>query len=321
MGLDLLPKIPSLGHFVWLGRGFPWIYSVAVRSARLQGGFDKVLIHHDGLVLEDGPHARDFRHLLEMDGIVSVPLDVQGLCERAGVPVQPMVELLARLRAPAARANVLRVLVLAPHGGVYLDTDTVTLHPFDEILRHGGIFCGEERVAFPASVMHSFNPVVRGRAFLLSAVREIFNGWDGGFDAYALVERFFPLAANNAVMGGPAGHPFWIALLEAMVGMSRERQLVRYALGTHLLQDAVRTYKGADLRVLPPETFFPIGPGLAGHWFRRRDQVVLPTSIQSTIVVHWYASAAGANLERIDASYVTENAHRQWLSHLVIPYC
>jgi len=313
--------IPAIGHFVWLGQDFPWLYSVAVRSAMKRGGFERIVLHHDGQVLDGNSRSEAFARLLEVEGVTASRIAVPSLCHRAGVAAAPIEDLLLRLRSPAARANVLRILILAAHGGVYLDTDTITQRPFREFIDEGGIFVGEERVVFPGLVARTRNPLVKGRSYLLAAFREVFNLFDAGAVAYTWIEKLYPVAVNNAVMGGPPQHRFWEELLSAMVAMPPQQQLKRFALGTHLLQEKVASYLGRDLRVLPPEVFFPIGPGLSKHWFRRRKDIRLPRSLASTVSVHWYASAAGADLDAIDSSYVKIHAENQWLSHLALPYC
>jgi hypothetical protein len=104
-----------------------------------------------------------------------------------------------------------------------------------------------------------------------------------------------------------------------MVALPEPRQTVRFALGTHLLQATVAEAPEADLRVMPPGTFYPLGPEISEHWFRMRSslprmsEVILP----ETLVVHWYASVRTKHLlPVIDEAYVRRHEHEQLFSRL-----
>jgi hypothetical protein len=126
---------------------------------------------------------------------------------------------------------------------------------------------------------------------------------------------------NNAVLGGEARHPFLLELLARMAALPRERRKVRYALGTHLLQVAVREFGGRGLRVLPPEAFFPLAPEISEHYFRVRARVELDAAIGSeTFVAHWYASVRTApHVARLEPAFIRAHAGRQLYSALAAP--
>ncbi len=108
-----------------------------------------------------------------------------------------------------------------------------------------------------------------------------------GYRHFRRIEHLYRKAPNNAVLGSEAGHPFLHELIARMSAFPRADRRVRYALGTHLLQGAVRDWSGPGLTVLPPETFFPLGPEISEHWFRVRPEVRLAEVIGSdTLVVH-----------------------------------
>jgi hypothetical protein len=133
----------------------------------------------------------------------------------------------------------------------------------------------------------------------------------------------FARAANNAVLGAWPQHAFIRALLLGMVDLPESQRLVRFALGTHLLQRTVAGYGGGDFVMHPPALFYPLGPEISRHWFRietdargvRLEDVLDP----STLIVHWYASVRNrAVVDRMDPAFVREHATRQLLSALAV---
>jgi hypothetical protein len=303
--------IPNVAHFIWLGSGLLWVHRLALLSAAKRGGFERVLLHHDGLLAVDSVQ----RELVAESSIELRAIDAAGLMEAAGGGA--LVECYRALEAPAARANLLRMAHHARDGGVYLDTDTVTLRSFGELTAAGGAFCGQERLVFPgarASALARLRPSALARV----GVRDVLRRIPGGYHAFRQVERFYPKAVNNAVLGSRAGHPLVVELLARAARVPASRRTVRYALGTHLLQEVVADYAGADLHVLEPEAFFPLGPEISEHWFRERARVELDEVLSATtLLVHWYASVRTHRyVERIDRSYVAAHADRQLFSAL-----
>ena len=120
------------------------------------------------------------------------------------------------------------------------------------------------------------------------------------------------------MLGAELGHPLVVELLARAARVPAARRTVRYALGTHLLQEVVADYSNDDLHVLEPEAFFPLGPEISEHWFRERARVELDGVLgPKTLLVHWYASVRTRRyVERIDASYVAAHAERQLFSAL-----
>lgn len=308
--------IPALAHYIWIGGELPWVHAAAMRSAARAGGFERVVLTCD----RDLSHTPAWRELAATPGFESRRLDPQALFAASGADAAGLLALYARLRAPAARANMVRAALLAAEGGVYLDTDTVVVAPLTP-LRAAGAFCGVERVAFPAAVMR--RPAWRrGRSYALSALREVFRLLPGGYRGFRRVEDLYALEVNNAVLAATPGHPLVMALLEGMLRTPPERQTVRYALGTHLLQETVERGGWGDLVVHPPEVFYPLGPEISEHWLRLRRRVDLGAVVgPATRVVHWYASVRAAELiPRIDADYVRAHRERQLLSALLADY-
>jgi hypothetical protein len=303
--------IPKVAHFIWLGPGLLWVHRLALRSAAKHGGFERVILHHDGALSSDDVAA----DLTEAPSVELRSIDPIGLVEAAGGG--PLVECYRALDAPAARANLLRMAVLAGEGGVYLDADTVTLQSFGDLAAAGGVFCGEERLIFPGA-QSSGLARLRPSALARMALRDVFRRLPGGYRGFRHVERFYPTAVNNAVLGAEAGHPLIVELLARAARLPFSRRTVRYALGTHLLQEVVADYGGADLHVLEPDAFFPLGPEISEHWFRERARVELDDVLgPRTLLVHWYASVrTRPYVEQIDARFVETHSEHQLFSAL-----
>ena len=306
--------IPPVAHFIWLGARLPWIFRLSIRSAALRGGFERVVLHHD--------KALALRDLQALPGFEARRLSIDDLFERTGVTPRPLVALYRQLTSPAARANLLRLAILMQEGGVYLDTDTITVRSFDR-LRKAGVFCGQERVALPYRVVRSRDPRVVLRAGLLMAARDVARRLPDGWRTFRRIEGRYPLAANNAVLGGAPGHAFLRGLLDHVVGLPAAERMKRYRLGTHALQECLGAYSGpaGDVVVHPPETFYPLGPEISEHWFRKRAHPVLGEVLtEATHVVHWYASVRTRNIvPKVDAPYVRRNCETQLFSALVRP--
>jgi len=307
--------VPPVAHFVWLGRDLPWAYALAARAAEIRGGFARVVLHHlDELDPKSLRRART-----ELSGTSLRRLDPTQLFRGLGSLTQPLHELFVRLKQPAAKSNLLRLAILAREGGVYLDTDVITLSPFTPLLKQG-FFCGAERIALPALVAHSRNPLRYLSPLARIAIRDIFRRLPSGYRWFRYLDRCYPAVVNNAVMGCPPGHPFAFSLLEAAIRLPPDRQLKRFALGTHLLEYGVVNYPGTDLVVHPPERFYPLGPEISQHWFRERKGR-LPTDLPSprSIAVHWYASVRTQKIvPRIDPAYIRAHATSQLWSSLVV---
>lgn len=302
-----ITDIPSTAHFIWFGEDLSWLHAMAIRTACLHGGFERVVLHCDRSL----EHRPAWRELEGLERFEVRPIDLEQTLSRCGHLGPRLMAIAARLDKPAARANLLRAALLYTEGGVYLDTDTLTLRPFDDLRMGFGAFCGEEHIVFPATVAHDRRPLTLASALARSAAREGMRLMPDGWAAFGRVAGWYHRAANNAVLGARPRHGLMRRLLEGMARMPGERVTVRFALGTHLLQRALADFREYDLWVAPPAVFYPLGPEISQHWFRpsrrlRLDEMVKP----ETRVVHWYASVRCAELlPRVDRSWVA--AHQR----------
>lgn len=310
-------RIPNTAHFVWLGSHLPWVYGLALRTAAQRGGFERVVLH----LTDDASGSPGFALAASTELVETRRIDPREALWWASPRGADLVELYSRLRAPAARSNMLRLAILAAEGGVYLDTDTITVSSFSPLLG-AGAFCGLERIALPVATRRSRAPGPWIRAGIRIAVRDLLRRSPTGWHGFGLIADRFPAAANNAVLGARPGHPLVLGMLAQMLELPARRQVARYALGTGLLQEAVAAYQGADLVVHPPQRFYPLPPEISEHWFRLRQRLDLDRILDpDTVVVHWYASVRIARItSQIGPSYLRANAPRQLFSALALPF-
>jgi len=264
----------------------PWIYTLALRSALRRAELDRVVLHH----------SHDLSEMPFWSALSATPklelrrLDAFAVLECCRPYGARLVDLYRALSDPRAQANVLRVALLYAEGGVYLDTDTLTVRSLADLCERGGVFCGVERLVFPADVRLA-RPFAFTAAMLRTVARDTMRRLPRGWRWFRRVEHLYPSAVNNAILGAEPKHGFLAELLERMLAVPESRRRVRYELGTTLLQRAVAAYRGSELRVYPPPVFYPLAPEISQHWFRRTNaQDVFEVLTPETRVVHWYAS-------------------------------
>lgn len=303
--------IPPIAHIIWLGARLPWICGLSVESALRHGDFQQVVLHHDSAV-DLGPWRARWH---SEPRLVMRRIDPSSVFEGQSVARFDLLRIYRRLVSPAGRVNVLRAAILAEEGGVYLDTDTVTLSSLSP-MRSAGFFCGTEPVAFPAGSVSFRHPAALGRGILLHVLRAGCASAPGGYRWFRRLERHYDQAANNAVLGSEPNHPFALRLLQKMTDLPEERLKVRFALGTHLLQKSLKDSREPGVVVHPPAVFYPLGPEISRQWFRRAPGVrpgalLLP----ETRVVHWYASVRVRSIaDAMDPTFVSQHVRD-------IPFC
>ncbi len=313
--------IPPIFHFVWYGHTFPEFAVIAIASALDKNPGYQAILWHDGLLAISAPLRR-----LQRQGLELRVIEIEGLLAQAESAsasarfVLELAEIYGALESPAARANLVRLLVLQAYGGIYLDTDTLTLKNMDP-LRELGAFCGRERVLWPTG-----RSKIHLGALALDALRWICGRVSGGAWVHKHFLSFYTQAANNAVLGFRRGHPFCERLLVAATEIPREERLRRYRFGTHLLQKELAAGKqdvSAPDHVfeLPPNYFFPQGPVVSLHYFRPTRNINTSLAVlisDETHVIHWYGSLA--ELSRRDSSHVFAHQDREVFSHLCARY-
>lgn len=305
--------IPSIAHFVWYGPRLPYLHALAIRSAATHGGFESVRLHHTD-PLEEPTHVRDLHQLRSFE---LVPLDDRALCEQAQGPA--LADLVTSLQSPVARSNLVRTALVHRDGGVYLDMDTLTIRPFDEVRSRAPGFVGQEHIVFPGEVVASWDPRVKAKAYLKTTVRDLYRRLPHGYRYFPGIERHYHRAVNGAILGGVSGHSFCAQYLDAMTQVPKARWDKPHALGTHLLQEVYKGYARDDLHTFPPPYFYPLPPEISAHWFRFYRGGVDPMEViqPETCCVHWYASVRTKKIvATMDETEVRNLAGQQLFSAL-----
>jgi len=154
-------------------------------------------------------------------------------------------------------------------------------------------------------------------------VRDVLGRVPSGWAAFRAVERFYPSAANNAVLASAPAGRFITRALARLCELAPAAQTRLFGIGPHLVQDIARALTGRALVVHPPPVFYPLGPEISRHWFhlRRSAAPLAKVLLPDTRVVHWYGSIHTRDLtSRIDPAYVRAHAGRQLFSALALPF-
>ncbi len=326
---DARRPIPPNLLFVWFGARVPLFVELALRSAAAHNPDAQVVLLVSGLTPDE--HAR-----LQVPGLRVESLDFEALLSAAsrraldvygrGLDTHRLGHIWRHLRTPAARANLVRLLYLFCHGGVYLDTDTLTLRSFDD-LRAYPAFCGQERLLWPKERLDK-----RSRYFwldgpALTVARKLLANVPRGYRSQAHLNSYYALAVNNAVLGAAPAHPAFLAALDHACTLPDAELAKPFRLGTHLLQQVFQiddkrdTEPKARVELLPPEYFYPLGPVISNHYFRETsdvDRVVGDIVTPNTHVIHWYASVS--NLLTYDATRILAESQTVPFAHLCAPY-
>lgn len=313
-------SIPNRLHFVWFGEQLPCFAVLALKSARAKNPSATVKLWHDARLRVD---ARV--DALRAAGVERVALDVDALLGEAlaaAAAPRALENIWRVLTAPAARSNVVRLLILYLEGGIYLDTDTLTLQNLDA-LRQDSAFCGLEHILWSTPRLNKRRPYYWTLGPLLSGLRLAAGHWKEGYRLHRSQLRWYDRAANNAVLGFAPRHPFLGRAFAQMGALPEHEWTRRYRLGTHLLQDLLRTAPESEpeVRQYAPEYFYPLGPILSKHYFYERADVAGATAAlipPSAHVLHWYASVA--DLAPLDEDYIASHRNASVYAHLCAPF-
>ncbi len=313
-------SIPNRLIFIWFGKNFPYACKLALQSARKQCRPDEILLITDHQEYSSDAPEFDLGEIAEWP---ELKLEKTGDHWFEDLPEggNRARELYAQKTSPATKANLLRLAALYKLGGIYLDCDTITVRDLDSLREHRG-FAGCETVVFPAEFRMWKNPGKWPAAGLRLGVRELLARIPSGWRAFQALERFYFQAANNAVLGAEAEHPFLAECFAALETIPEADRLRRFRLGTHLLQEMTSNRSRGDFALLSSGHFFPLGPEISNHWFfkntaRHVSELLRP----ETSVVHWYNSVEHRFLKQeITPTWIAENADTAF-SELVRRYC
>lgn len=312
--------IPNRYHFVWFGQSFPATHAVAIRS--VFRNCDPEAVH---LYLSDSldgiPEFDRLKHDVPVLRVESLAIDdlLRDVDVDAAGLRTAWRDLLAERRY-AALSDVLRYLVLMRHGGVYLDLDTITLRDLRPLLSLPA-FCGEELILVPGRLYRRSRFLRRFRTVPLDLLRLVCSRVRAGARWWKHISRWYAPSLNGAVLGTSAGHALVKQALDSVPKLYREVARRRPVIGPDLIQDLVPRI--ADVEVLPPRFFYPLGPTMVAHLFHEvRDVEKLESEVLTpdTLVVHWYNDHQRRNDVQLTREFIEEHAPRQLFSRLARVY-
>jgi hypothetical protein len=316
-------SIPNQAVFVWDDSFFPYGAYLSMRSAARRGGFDAIYLLKTPQL--DG--VAGFERLRqEVPQLRPVNIDLPGWLEEARVDC--IDELLAanaflkERKYHGSVSDMLRSLWLLLNGGVYMDTDTLSLRPFGPLLDQQG-FLAQEHILVSSKVWRRNSRWRYFKTAPLTLFRDLCARASFGIRWFRRFESFYVLAIHNAVMGFRKGHPMMRDVL-SQIAQRYPRRPQRYPLlGPDTLQDLEEQNSYEGVRVYPPAYFSPLGPTMTFQYFhpRRpkvvdalRQQAILP----ETVALHWSGNATTGKITPQNDDDVRRLAGTQLFSRLAL---
>ena len=297
--------IPNRVFFIWFGNKLPLSTGLAILSAKQIQKPEETILYIESKADEISGEGYDLIKnepgitLKKINDSIFADLEDNGICNH----------LFHILKSPASKVNLLRLALLYKGGGVYLDTDTIAVKPWNDLLQYKG-FCGLEPVTFPQELYNSKNPFFYLFAWIRFFWRFLCVYLPRGEQIFRLTERFYSFCASNAILGSEAKNVFFERVFATINEMEEKEQLKRYRLGTHVIQKATKNKSSEIMEMLPPAYFYPVGPDVSVHLFRdgsakRLNKILLP----QTRIVHWYNSVENKFLhQQLNLKWIEEHS-------------
>lgn len=320
--------ISSLGHVIWLAGPLPDLAWLVVRMAVDIGRLERVKLWSVGGKLHQDQRiaallATGNVELCDLESLTDAGLDAAtapGTCKR-------LRWLDEQLEQPAARADLARLRVLWQDGGIYLDADALCLQDLQPLRSLDG-FCGLERIALPAALYKSRNPLRWARAGALLALRHVLSQRIGAGARFAQFAELFDLACNNAILGAMPHHPFVAKLLHDIARMPLPHARTLYELGPRLLEIATDNQSlpaqpgRPGWEVLPPHFCYPLAPVVcADYVFYDPEARLGATPHPQAVVAHLYDSVLARRIgQRLDLAWLQAHRDRTLLGRMVRPW-
>lgn len=315
--------IPDRYVFVWDDSFWPYPNSLAIRSVAARCRPERIVLLKTPQ-LDDVPAFQQLRR--DVPCLDPVNIDLPGWLEEAQLPCTRELldanRFLKERRFHGSVSDLLRALDLYLHGGVYLDTDTLTLRDLAPLRAQTG-FVAEERILVSSSVYRRNSRWRYLRTGPLTAARALCSKFPWGVPWFQAIEGMYVRALHNAVMGFRPAHPLPRDIL-VTIAERYPRRPERYPLlGPDTVQDLMETGRYPDVTVHPPSFCSPLGPTMTFQYFHLRN----PRSLAAierhvvrddTLIVHWSNNATIASTIPRDDEALHGLADRQLFAHLAV---
>lgn len=291
--------IPNLYHFIWIGNDKPYFLFVAIQSVLLRCKESNVILWTD--TPDEASPQIDL--LKKNNRFVMHQIVFEKLTNQLDPKTQLLFSEILKIAGSKSslentrpiersRSNLLRYLILYMYGGVYLDADTLVLKDMAPLNRTSTAYFGKENSIWPIvkrkNLIHRFI-----WAPLLEVFRFLLTQLSFGYKLNRVYQFFCSSFENNAVLGFTQQHNYLLKIFEYISTLDRTEILRPLRLGPFLFQRVSKIYKEDDFLCYPEKYFYPYGPLISQHFFRRRkhvEKVINYMISDQTYVVHWGAS-------------------------------
>jgi hypothetical protein len=284
--------IPNQFHFVWDDKFFPYSAYLAIRSAAIHAKPERIFLYKTP-ELDGVPNFERLRR--EVACLEPVNIDLPGWLAEAGLPcTQQLLDANRFLKEHnfyGSVSDLLRTLNLYLRGGIYMDTDTLTLREMGPLRKHG-VFLAEEHILVSSKVWQQNS---RWRYFWsgpLTLARDVCSRFAHGVRLFQAIAPLYTRVVHNAIMGCRPGHPLMRDILLKIAERYPDRPKRYPLLGPDTVQDLIAENRYDDLTVLPPRCFSPLGPTMTFQYFHQRRPRTLAKLQQwivkdDTYAIHW----------------------------------
>lgn len=290
------PNIPNQFIFVWDDNFFPYPAYLAIKSVAVQCAPKRIMLLKTPQL--DG--VENFERLRsEVSCLDPINIDLEGWLEAAHLPCTK--ELLAANAFLKERhfhgsvSDLLRALMLYLEGGIYLDTDTLTLRDMAPLRAKGG-FVAQEHILVSSAVYKQNSKWRYLHTGPLTAARYLCSRLPFGVTWFQAIAPLYVRALHNAVMGFRKGHPLTRDILLRIAENYPHRPERYPLLGPDTVQDLMAEKQYPDVTICPPHCFSPLGPTMTYQYFHRWGSRRIKAMIRhiltpETFAVHWSNNA------------------------------
>lgn len=302
--------IPNIYHFIWIGKEVPYFLILAIKSVLVRCPNSSVFLWVEGLKA----YSSEVNELLNIDGFEVKEIDITEMINSLEeVNQKELIEEAFKIAGTKSRltktnpfertrSNLIRYLILIKFGGVYIDADTLVLKDLSKLNKRSTGYIGKENSIWP--ILLRSNPLHRFIwAPFLEVYRFLANTFPGGYKLNNNFKHLCGASENNAIIGLTPSHPFLKMCFDYITKMPIKEITKPLRLGPYLFQRVVKQYPEIDIKIYPEKYFYPYGPLISQHFFRKRKnaQSVLEYMISDeTYIIHWGASTKELNNYRLE---------------------